>query len=250
VTEPGALTGRSAVVAGGSRGIGAGVARGLAAAGSLVTIWARNPSATASPALDPGGHGVPCDVCSRASVAAALARTIERRGFVDVLVVAAGRGGSDQLFPAEPDEAWDEVITTNLTGVFNVVKPVASHMIERGRGGKIILISSVAAGFAMPRAVGYASAKAALGGFTRSVAVALARHDIQVNCVQPGWVATDMTRDMLAEQDQAARLVRRTPARRLGTAADVAGICVYLASAASGFHTGDEIRVDGGFSIA
>jgi NAD(P)-dependent dehydrogenase (short-subunit alcohol dehydrogenase family) len=250
VTDAQVLAGRSAVVAGGSRGIGAGVARGLAAAGSMVTVWARDPAVPGSPAGDGDGYGVVCDVRSRSSVAAAVTETIRHRGHIDVLVVAAGRGGSDRLFPDEPDEDWDDIIATNLTGAFNVVKPVASHMIERGHGGKIILVSSIAADFAMPRAVGYAAAKAAFRGFTRSVAAALARHDIQVNSVLPGWVRTDMTRGMLAERDQEMRLVHRTPARRLGTPEDVAGVCVYLASDASRFHTGDEICIDGGFSIA
>lgn len=244
------LAGRSAVVSGGSRGIGAGIARGLAAAGSAVTIWSRFPAAAGSPACDAGGYGVTCDVTNRRSVAAALEQTISHRGFVDVLVVASGRGGANRRFPGEPDSDWDDVIVTNLTGVFNVVKPVAQHMIQRGRGGKVVVISSIAAGLAMPRAVSYATAKSGLTGFTRSAAVALARHDIQVNSVHPGWIETQMTQDLLAEQEQAERLVRRTPARRLGVPTDIAGICVYLASSASDFHTGDEIRVDGGFSIA
>lgn len=244
------LAGRSAVVTGGSRGIGAAIARSLAGAGCQVAVWARDPAPSGSPAQEGLASAVSCDVTSRESVAGALEQTISRHGFVDVLVAAAGRGDADRRFPDVADSDWDDVIRTNLTGVYNVVKPVSQHMIDRGQGGKIIVISSIAAGFAMPRAVAYAAAKAGLSGFTRSVAVALARQDIQVNSVNPGWIETDMNVDLYAREDQATRLVRRTPAHRLGQPDDIVGICLYLASAASGFHTGDVISVDGGFSIA
>jgi NAD(P)-dependent dehydrogenase (short-subunit alcohol dehydrogenase family) len=244
------LAGRVAVVTGGTKGIGLSIARALKAQGADVACWARQPAAAEVDLEQAGLAGFECDITDDDSVAAAMAATLERFGRVDVLVASAARPGEDVLFPGSSIESWTAIIDTNLTGTFRTVQSFAGHAIERGGGGKVIVISSIAAEFAMPRAIGYATSKAGLVGFVHSAASALARHDIQVNGVEPGWVATEMSAPQLQDDRVGQALLRHTPARRFGTGDDLAGICVYLASSASGFHTADMIRVDGGFSVS
>lgn len=243
------LTGRCAVVTGGSKGIGLAIARGLADHGAHVALWARGQEALANAAQQLRALPVVCDVTDRSAVRRAMQETTDAFGQIDVLVANAGRPGEDMLFPDIADADWDAIVGTNLTGVYNAVRPFADHAIARGGGGKVIVVSSIAAEIALPLAVAYASAKAGLIGFTRSAAVALARHGVQVNCVEPGWVETDMTGPQREDERARSWMLSRTPARRFGRAEDLAGICVYLASTASDFHTGDTIRVDGGFVV-
>jgi NAD(P)-dependent dehydrogenase (short-subunit alcohol dehydrogenase family) len=244
------LSGKRAVVTGGSRGIGLAIATALSAQGARVASWARGEAANEAAMRPLGGLAVPCDVTDRAAITRAMEATLAEFGQVDILVVNAGRRGEDVLFPATSMADWDAVIATNLTAVFGCVQTFAGHAIERGGGGKVIIVSSIGAEFAMPRAIAYASAKAALTGLTRSAATALARHDVQVNCVQPGWTRTDLAASQLDDERIRAALIRRTPARRFAEPADIAGVCVYLGSAESDFHTGDVLRVDGGFVIS
>lgn len=244
------LTGRRAVVTGGSRGIGHAIVRAFTQQGARVASWSRDLAANQAAVEPLGALAVRCDVTDRDAVDRAFGETVEALGGVDVLVVNAGQAGDDVLFPDSDPAQWDSVIATNLTAAFTCVRAFAQHAIGRGGGGKVVVISSVGAEFAMPRAVAYSAAKAGLTGFTRSVAVALARHDIQVNCVEPGWVDTDMSAPQLSDERVAAALVRRTPVRRFGQPDDICGACVYLASGAARFHTGDVLRVDGGFVVA
>ena len=244
------LQGRNAIVTGGSRGIGLAIATALRAHGAQVACWSRNLQAGEA-AMDPiGSVAFACDVTDRAAVAQAMEQTLAGFGHVDIMVVNAGQPGEDVLFPATDPDDWDSVIATNLTAAFSCVRAFAAHAVARGGGGKAIIVSSIGAEFAMPRAVAYAAAKSGLTGFTRSAAVALARHGIQVNCVEPGWTRTELAAPQLEDDRTGAALLRRTPARRFAEPADIAGVCVYLAAPASDFHTGDVLRVDGGFVIA
>jgi NAD(P)-dependent dehydrogenase (short-subunit alcohol dehydrogenase family) len=244
------LQGKHAVVTGGSRGIGLAIATALRAHGAGVACWSRNLQAAEAAMAAIGGLAIRCDVTDRADVIRAMEQTLAEFGQVDIMVVNAGRAGEDVLFPATDPDDWDSVIATNLTAVFSCVRAFAAHAVTRGGGGKVIIMSSVGAEFAMPRAVAYAAAKAGLTGFTRSAAVALARHGIQVNCVEPGWTRTELSAPQTEDARTSAALIRRTPARRFAEPADIAGVCVYLAAPASDFHTGDVLRVDGGFVIA
>jgi len=146
-------------------------------------------------------------------------------------------------------EDWRAVTRVDLDGVFLTFRDLARHMVARGGGGKLIAISSIGEIFGMPRQGSYSASKGGLGALVRSLAVELARHDIQVNAVQPGWIATEMLRPLKEWKTFDDAIVHRTPARRWGTPDDVAGVCVYLASEAARFHTGDTLRVDGGYSI-
>jgi NAD(P)-dependent dehydrogenase (short-subunit alcohol dehydrogenase family) len=244
------LGGRRAVVTGGSRGIGLAIVQAMSKHGAQVASWSRHLDTNRAAVQSLQAFPVRCDVTDRDDVERAMSETIALLDQVDIMVVNAGRAGEDVLFPATDPVEWDSIIATNLTSVFSVVKAFAEHAIARGGGGKVIIVSSVGAEFAMPRAVAYAAAKSALSGFTRSVAVALARHGIQVNCVEPGWTDTALSAPQLQDERIRAALIRRTPARRFATPDDIAGVCVYLASPAADFHTADVVRVDGGFVVA
>jgi NAD(P)-dependent dehydrogenase (short-subunit alcohol dehydrogenase family) len=247
------LSGRVAVVTGGSKGIGFGMARGLARAGADVAIWSRNPDQGQAAAADLEKLGVralpvPCDIASETSIQEACAATIEKLGRIDSCFANAGFG--DYYNPLKASlERWRKVLDVNLDGTFVTFREVAKHMVERGGGGKLVAISSITERFGAAKQPGYAASKAALGALVRSFAIELARHDIQVNNLQPGWIETDATEPMRDNELLSKTVIKRTPAQRWGDPSDFEGIAVYLASDASRFHTGDTLCVDGGYSI-
>ena len=246
------LSGKLIVVTGGNGGIGLGIARGLARAGASLSIWARNPekSADAQAELESLGAQVQtlaCDVSSEADVVRATAETLDRFGRIDVGVANAGFGrGQDPLEMSLAD--WHDVLATNLDGTFLTFRELGRHMAAREGNGKLIAISSISAFNGTPMQVHYAASKAGVEALVRSLAVRFARYDIQVNAVQPGWIVTDATRPATQIESFSDVVVKRTPARRWGEADELAGIAVYLSSDASSFHTGDTIRVDGGYA--
>lgn len=247
------LSGRVAVVTGGNGGIGLGIARGLAQAGASIAIWARNAAKNEAAVKELEGLGgrafaLPCDVSDEAQVAGATAETVKALGQIDIGVANAGFGLAKSTLKLSLEE-WRQVTQVDLDGVFLTFREIAKHMVERGGGGKLIGISSIGEIYGMPRQVSYAASKGGLGTIVRSLAVELARHDIQVNGVQPGWIMTDATKPLLEWQAMNETIVHRTPARRWGTPEDIAGACVYLSSDAARFHTGDTLRVDGGYSV-
>ena len=243
------LTGLVAVVTGGNGGIGLGMAKGLAAAGAAVVLAARNAEKAEAAVAELGGKSVfiALDVADEASCREMIARVAERSGRLDVLVNNAGtsiRKPPQNYTAAE----WHAVLETNLTGAFLCSQ--AAHPIMKGSGGgKMINIGSMFALFGSGYAAPYAASKGALVQLTKSLAVAWAEDNIQVNAVLPGWIDTELTRD--ARRQVAGlheRVLARTPAGRWGVPEDLAGIAVFLASAASDFITGAAIPVDGGFS--
>ena len=243
------LTGRVAVVTGGNGGIGLGMAKGLAAAGAAVVLAARNAEKAEAAVAELGGKSVfiALDVADEAACREMIARVAERSGRLDVLVNNAGtsiRKPPQNYTAAE----WHAVLETNLTGAFLCSQ--AAHPIMKGSGGgKMINIGSMFALFGSGYAAPYAASKGALVQLTKSLAVAWAEDNIQVNAVLPGWIDTELTRD--ARRQVAGlheRVLARTPAGRWGVPEDLAGIAVFLASAASDFITGAAIAFDGGFS--
>jgi NAD(P)-dependent dehydrogenase (short-subunit alcohol dehydrogenase family) len=247
------LSGRVAVVTGGNGGIGLGIARGLAQAGAAIAVWARDAAKSQAAVKEIEGLGaralaLRCDVSDEAQLAAATEETVAALGRIDICVANAGFSGVKSTLELSLEE-WRQVTRVDLDGVFLTFREVAKHMVARGGGGKLIAISSIGEIFGMPRQAPYAASKGALGTLVRSLAVELARHDIQVNGVQPGWIVTDATQPLLAWKAMNETILHRTPARRWGKPEDVAGACVYLASDAARFHTGDTLRVDGGYSV-
>ena len=243
------LTGRVAVVTGGNGGIGLGMAKGLAAAGATVVIAARNAEKADAAVAEIGGKAgfIAFDAADEASCRAMIDETAERFDRLDILVNNAGtsiRKPPQSYTVAE----WRAVLDINLTGAFLCSQSAHPVMKESG-GGKIINIGSMFALFGSGYAAPYAASKGALVQLTKSLAVAWAEDNIQVNAVLPGWIDTELTRD--ARQQVTGlheRVLARTPAARWGVPQDLAGIAVFLASAASDFVTGAAIPVDGGFS--
>jgi 2-dehydro-3-deoxy-D-gluconate 5-dehydrogenase len=248
------LRGKVAIVTGGNGGIGLGMARGLAAAGADVAIVGRSEAkSVASVAeLTQSGHRAIyalADVTDEAAAIAVIERVRREFGRIDILVNNAGINIRKPPHSLEIEE-WNSVISTNLTSAFVCSRAVYPAMKQAG-GGKIVNIGSMMSIFGASFAPAYAASKGGIVQFTRSCAVAWAADNIQVNAVLPGWIDTDLTRR--AREEVAGlheRVLARTPAARWGSAADFAGIAVFLASAASDFVTGAAIPVDGGFSVA
>ena len=246
------LSGRVALVTGGNRGIGRGIATGLARAGAHVVVAARDEVRnrdTVEELTDLGARavGIRCDVQRRDDIDAAVDRCRAEFSGLDILVNNAGvsAGGPPQHLD---EETWDRVLDINLRAVFQCCQ--AAHPLLRERGGKIINIGSEYSLFGSPLGLPYAASKGGVVQLTRSLAIAWARHDIQVNAIIPGWISTDMT--VPVEQNESFRdtIIARTPAGRFGEPHDLAGAAVFLASSASDFVTGQSLPVDGGYSIA
>lgn len=247
------LSGRVAVVTGGNRGIGLGYAQGLAKCGAPLAIWARDEKQNAVAAAELEKLGVevlalPCDVSSEEDIVRCTEQTLERFGRIDSCFANAGFGRPGNPLKMSLDK-WHSVLKVNLDGAFLTMRTVANHMIERGGGGKLIATGSMSEYFGTPMQPHYAAGKAALSSLVRSLAVSLARHDIQVNSIIPGWITTEATGPAQDHETLNNAIMGRTPARRWGTPEDLAGIAVYLASPASNYHTGDTLRVDGGYTI-
>jgi 2-deoxy-D-gluconate 3-dehydrogenase len=246
------LRGKVAVVTGGNGGIGLGIARGLAQAGAAVAIAGRNDDKTTAAVteletLGNGVLGLRADVTDTGHVQRMVAQTVERFGGLDILVANAGSNIRKSPEDYSMDE-WHLIVNTNLTSAFACCQAVYPEMQKRG-GGKIVTIGSMASIFGFDVATVYAATKGAMVQMTRSLASAWARENIQVNCILPGWIDTDLTRGARRILPQLHdNVVNRTPARRWGTPEDLAGAAVFLCSPASNYVTGTALPVDGGFS--
>ncbi|MGH7474657.1 MAG: 3-oxoacyl-[acyl-carrier-protein] reductase [Longimicrobiales bacterium] len=242
------LSGGVAVVTGGSRGIGRGIADHLARAGARVAIVARGAdrAAAAATELDGDGHrGFGCDVADPAASNALIETVEEELGPITVLVNNAGVT-EDNLLVRITDEAWDRVLDTNLKGAFNLIRAVARGMMRR-RGGRIINITSVVGLTGNKGQANYAASKAGLIGLTKAVARELASRGVLCNAVAPGYIETEMT----ASLGEVARetLLGQIALGRLGTADDVANVVRFLAGPGSAYITGQVIVVDGGMVV-
>ncbi|WP_223124119.1 SDR family NAD(P)-dependent oxidoreductase [Nocardioides marmotae] len=251
------LTGRAALVTGGNSGIGAGMARALAAAGSAVAIWGRNPNTLEQTRAELAATGVPVlaaavDVSDRTAVLTAFDAVVAEWGRVDTVVANAGVPGGVPFVDLE-EEGYRAVLDVNLDGVVWTLQAASRHMVERaGRGdagGSLVVVSSLSALEGAPRAQAYAASKGAVLALTRGLAVELARYGVRANAVVPGWIQTPMTAAGHENPRFVEKVMPRIPARRWGEPADFGGLAVYLASDASAYHTGDELVVDGGYAV-
>lgn len=248
------LSGRVAIVTGGSRGLGAEFAEGLAEAGAAVMLCARRdewlaPGADALRARGFTVHAMRCDVSNPDEVQAVADATMERFGAIDILVNNAG------VSWGEPPETmtlsqWQRVLDVNLTGAFICSQTVGRVMIKR-RYGRIINIASIAGlqgNVNGPFYAGYAASKAGLMGLTRELAASWGRHNIRVNAIAPGFFHSRLSDASIAQIEE--RLNAVTPLGRVGAPGELKGVAVFLASDASNYITGQTIVVDGGGTIA
>jgi 2-deoxy-D-gluconate 3-dehydrogenase len=246
------LSGRVAIVTGGNGGIGLGMAKGLAEAGASIVVAGRNAEKNARAVQEIITLGVEAaametDVTQEDACRAMVHETVARCGHVDILVNNAGINIRKQ--PQEYTLAeWHAILDTNLTSAFLCSQIVYPEMKASG-GGKIINIGSMASLFGLTFLAPYGASKGGVMQLTKSLAAAWAPDNIQVNAVLPGWIDTDLTRrGRQAIPELHDRVLARTPAGRWGDPDDLAGIAVFLASAASDFITGTAIPVDGGYS--
>ena len=252
------LSGRTAVITGGNGGIGLGIAQALAAQGCNVSIWGRNAgknvAAIAALKDAPGKIAAEiCDVSDPASVKAAMAATLKTFGRVDGCFANAGIGGGGRhAFIDRTPEQWRTMFATNLDGVFHVFQAAARHMTERAESGdkfgRLVATSSLASIFGTARNEHYAATKAAINALVRALAVELARQGVTANAVLPGWIKSDMTAGIMANDKFVANVMPRIPVRRFGEPSDFGGIAVYLMSKASSYHTADCFVIDGGYT--
>ena len=236
------LAGKTALVTGGSRGIGRAVAVELGRAGASVVVGYRNGAEEAEAvAAEIGGRAVQADVSDPASAAA----LVEAAGDVDILVNNAGLT-RDGLLARMSDDDWHTVIETNLSSVFYTCRAVARPMMKR-KAGAIVNVSSVVGLHGNPGQVNYAASKAGIIGLTKSLARELGSRNVRANVVAPGYVQTQLT-DVLPEEARQAMLAN-TPLGRLGEAADIAGTVRFLCADESSFITGAVVQVDGGLGM-
>jgi 3-oxoacyl-[acyl-carrier protein] reductase len=245
------LHGQVALVTGATRGIGRAIALALASAGATVIGTATTDDGAAKIAeyLAAAGHagsGIRLDVADGAAVDAALADIEARFGAVAILVNNAGITRDNLLLRMKDDE-WDAVMATNLKPAFRLAKGVLRGMMK-ARHGRIIQIGSVVGTSGNPGQANYAAAKAALVGFTKSLAQEVGSRNITINCIAPGFIDTDMTKAL--PEGQRAKLLERIPLGRLGSPEDIAHAVVFLASPRAGYITGATLHVNGGMYMA
>lgn len=250
------LSGRVAVITGGNRGIGRAIALGMARAGAAVAVLARNEEKNNRVAAEAKALGVPAmalglDVTARDTLSGAIDAVEAELGGIDILVNNAGVATVTGGILNEPPEVWDTTIATHLDATFLLSKYAAASMARRKRG-KIINLASMYSYFGAAMLPSYGAAKGGIVQLTKAMAVELAPHNIQVNAIAPGFVATEMTA-IARENPEFAEFNRmilaRTPAARWGEADEIAGAAVFLASASADFITGVTLPVDGGYSI-
>jgi NAD(P)-dependent dehydrogenase (short-subunit alcohol dehydrogenase family) len=243
------LTGRTAIVVGGTTGIGRALALGLADAGADVVATGRRLAAVddVSAAIEQRGRRTlrhPADVGDSVSLHDLRDACLKSFGRVDIVVAAAGiTKRMPTLEMSETD--WNQILDTNVTGMFRTYQAFAPSMIARG-SGRLIGVASLASFVGLQEVAAYTASKAAVAGLTRALSVEWARHGVTVNAIAPGVFETDLNREILkGARGQEFKL--RTPMGRFGTVAELAGAAVYLASDAASFVTGQLIAVDGGF---
>ncbi|MGA1440509.1 MAG: SDR family NAD(P)-dependent oxidoreductase [Ilumatobacteraceae bacterium] len=250
----GTLDGRVIVVTGGNGGIGLAMAEAMAADGADIVVWGRDAAKNAVAVERIAGHGhrvesAVVDVTNESAVVDAFASTVESMGRVDSMFANAGTPGDGTPFWKLPLEEWRRVMTTNLDGVFLCLREAAAHMVERGGGGSLVLVSSTSAVHGAAGNEAYGTAKTGLLGLTRALAVALARHQVRVNAILPGWTITDMARGGYENERFRNVTVSRTPVRRWADPSEMGAAAVFLADPSQMFHTGDHLVVDGGYTV-
>lgn len=247
------LKGKTAIVVGGSKGLGFGMATGLAGAGANVVLVSRNQgqldeaaSKIAAKTSNDNVVGISADITSIDNINGLIQIVCDKFGQIDILF--NGAGVNKRFSALEFTEAdWDAVQNTQLKYVFFMCQAVARQMVEKGIKGKIINIASLTSQLGLPNMISYCAAKGAIVQITKAMANEWAQYGINVNAIGPGYYETEMTAPLFADERRKAELFARIPQKRFGLPSDLAGAAVFLASEASDYVTGQVLYVDGGF---
>ena len=242
------------IITGGNGGIGLGLAEGIAEAGGAVAIWARNEekNTDAVRALqDIGGEAKSyiCDVSNEEEVIRTLASTVKDFGRVDGLFANAGRGGTGTPLVDTSLEDWRKVMAVNLDGVFLCLREASRQLISQGSGGSLVAVTSTSANHGAAGNEAYGTAKTAVTGLVRALAVSLARFQIRVNCLLPGWTVTELASPAFENEYFREVTTMRTPVRRWADPREFKEVAAFLADPSQTFHTGQQVCVDGGYTI-
>ena len=249
------LTGKVALVTGGTRGIGYGIAAAFAAAGAAVVITSRKPAdcAAVQKEFEDKGYkalGVAIDVSETEKIPALVEQIVQKFGHLDILVNNAGIGGVEKPILDINEDEWDQTHNINLKGAYFCAKAVAAQIKKQGTGGRIINLGS-AAGIIAPKYTSvYAATKSAMIHLTKIMANEWARYGINVNAIAPGYIITEMTKGVMEDEKNANAVMKKIALRRFGDLSDVAGVALFLSSEGSKYLTGVLIPIDGGMTIS
>ncbi|MEM8746758.1 MAG: SDR family NAD(P)-dependent oxidoreductase [Actinomycetota bacterium] len=248
------LSGKVFIVTGGNGGIGLAMAEGIAMSGGSVVVWGRNgdKNSAAVDAIEAVGgrataHRV--DVAQEEQVVDTMRRSVEDFGRIDGVFANAGRSGTGTPFLQLSLDEWRSVMDTNLDGVFVTLREGAKVLVEQGDGGSLVAVSSTSAIHGAAGNEAYGTAKTALNGLVRALAVGLARHRIRVNSLLPGWTITDLASAGYENDKFRDATVRRTPVRRWADPSEFREVGAFLADPSQTYHTGQEVCVDGGYTV-
>ena len=248
------FTGKTALITGGNGGIGLGLAQGLGVAGADVAIWGRNAEKNESALSVLRSQGVTAnsyvvDVSDETSTATAFSQTLEDMEKVDIVIANAGVPGDGSPIHKTSLEEWHRVLGVDLDGVFLTFRHAVDHLINRGEGGSLVAVASTAAVHGAANNIPYGVAKTGLLGLVRGLAVEVARHGIRVNALSPGWTKTEMTEHGYGWDKFREATTARTPVRRWGEPDDMVPAAIFLSDPDATYHTGQNIVVDGGYTV-
>jgi NAD(P)-dependent dehydrogenase (short-subunit alcohol dehydrogenase family) len=244
------LSGKVAVVVGGTSGIGRAISHGLAEAGAYVVTTSRRIEQVDAAAKEIESFGrrtlrIASDVSDRASIENLLGECVSQLGKVDILVNSAGRTKRQPTLDFAEDD-WNDILETNLTGTLRTCQIFGRHMIEQ-KYGRIVNIASLSTFVSLFEVAAYSASKAAVASLTKSLAIEWAKFNVNVNAIAPGVFKTDLNRTLLESTDRGKEFQLRTPMGRFGKVEELAGAAIFLASDAASYVTGEVLVVDGGF---
>jgi NAD(P)-dependent dehydrogenase (short-subunit alcohol dehydrogenase family) len=243
-------TQKVAIVTGGSAGIGLAIAGKFTREGIITYVVGRDTEKLNAAVRELGSNarGIVLDITALDKIPALAQQIVAQEGHIDILVNNAGINQKKPLHDVT-DEDFQRILMTNVTSVFALTREVSKMMVSRGQGS-IIMISSMASQYGIPKVISYTASKAAVEGMTRALAVELSPVGVRVNCIAPGFIATNMSSTALnSDPERKQKVLSRTPMGKLGLPEDVANLAYYLASDESAFMTGTVIPVDGGNAI-